>query len=291
VSERDALARDGVLVADPDSGQIRCADPAFLYGEGSFETLRTYEGRAFAVGDHHARLSGGGEARSGTSPDASVPARAAVQRAIEVVLAERRRRVGDGCESLVRLIWAKTSDGRSLLCHATDLPPPPTALRARGARLRSRGPLLGAGAVGLGIAPKSLAYALRRAALQWALDEGADEIACFSESGYLQSGATCNLALVLGGRLIAPPADATHVRDGVTLARLLSCANSLGFSAERRPVHRDEFRAAEAALLCSSLREIVPVVALDDQAIGAGVWSVEPWVAALRGSRSPTGTE
>jgi 4-amino-4-deoxychorismate lyase len=285
MSAGDALVRDGALV-DPDSVNICFLDPAFLYGEGCFETLRTYDGVAFAVAEHHAQLLAGA---TDFAPERPRPPLDTVQTAIDRVLIERRRRFGRPVESVVRLVLAPTESGAGLsfFCHATDLPDPRlvTALRGRGARLLSRGALLGPGAVGLGVSTKSLSYALRRAALRWAVERGADEVACFSDDGYLQSGATCNLALLVGDRLVSPAPEPTHVRAGVTLARLCSVAHSLGFSAERRPVHRDEFASADAALSASSLREVVPVVALDGQWIGAGhAWDVSPWLGALRAS-------
>lgn len=293
MKSRDVLVRGGTLVEGGDDVVLGFLDGAFLYGEGCFETLRTYDGRAFAVAEHHARLADA--ARAFDLPRGLVvPDLVDVQSAIDSAL-DARAALG-ASESLVRLALVSTdtrrptdrAEGSVLFCHATDLPPEPVELRARGARLVSRGALLGPGAEGLGVSPKCMSYALRRAALRWAMRTGADEVALFSDDGYLQSGATCNLALLFDRRLVTPPADGVHVRAGVTVARLFRVAERLGFTTERRAVAREEWASASGAMLTSSLREVVPVASLDgvpiggDAASGGVGWDVQPWVRALR---------
>jgi branched-chain amino acid aminotransferase len=44
-------------VSSPEEARISVYDRGFLYGDSIFETVRTYHGKAFALGDHLTRLA------------------------------------------------------------------------------------------------------------------------------------------------------------------------------------------------------------------------------------------
>ena len=50
------VAIDGVVSA-PEDAKVSVYDRGFLYGDGVFEALRTYDGRPFALTEHVARLA------------------------------------------------------------------------------------------------------------------------------------------------------------------------------------------------------------------------------------------
>src|SRR5690349_1572586 len=52
-----AVSIDGVIVP-PEEARVSVYDRGFLYGDGVFETLRTYRGAPFALESHLDRLDG-----------------------------------------------------------------------------------------------------------------------------------------------------------------------------------------------------------------------------------------
>jgi branched-subunit amino acid aminotransferase/4-amino-4-deoxychorismate lyase len=73
---------------------------------------------------------------------------------------------------------------------------------------------------------------------------------------------------VLEGKLVTPSLDG--ILEGVTRRVVLDLARGLGLSAtEARVLPEDLFRAEEL-FLTSTIRELVPVVRVDGQAIGNG---------------------
>lgn len=71
-------------------------------------------------------------------------------------------------------------------------------------------------------------------------------------AGSVLEAAWANVWLLQGRRLSTPPADG-RLLAGVTRARLLALAPSLGLQASERPISLEEARAAPALVLTSSL--------------------------------------
>jgi para-aminobenzoate synthetase / 4-amino-4-deoxychorismate lyase len=85
-----------------------------------------------------------------------------------------------------------------------------------------------------------------------ALNGGVGAPLLVDEDGSVLEAAWANFWLLDGRRLSTPPADG-RLLAGVTRARLLELAPSLGLEADERRISLDEARAAPAALLTSSL--------------------------------------
>jgi para-aminobenzoate synthetase/4-amino-4-deoxychorismate lyase len=81
------------------------------------------------------------------------------------------------------------------------------------------------------------------------------------EDGWVLEAAWANVWLLEGRRLSTPPADG-RLLAGVTRARLLELAPSLGLEAAERPISLAQVRSAPGLLLTSSL-SLVAVAALD----------------------------
>jgi para-aminobenzoate synthetase/4-amino-4-deoxychorismate lyase len=83
------------------------------------------------------------------------------------------------------------------------------------------------------------------------------------EDGSVLEAAWANVWLLEGRRLSTPPADG-RLLAGVTRARLLELAPSLGLEAAERPISLAQVRGARSLLLTSSL-SLVAVAGLDVQ--------------------------
>src|SRR5688572_9959942 len=78
-----AVSIDGSLVA-PEEARVSVYDRGFLYGDGVFETLRTYRGVPFALDEHLARLESSARLVGITLP---VPRGALARETLEAVAA------------------------------------------------------------------------------------------------------------------------------------------------------------------------------------------------------------
>ena len=250
------------LVNGAPGGGLSPWDRGFLYGDGAFETLRTYGGRLFALEPHLALLEE-------TARSLHIEARDACAR-LRVEAHEALRLAGPG-EWLLRLLLTRGEGAGAGLAAATGptrvilvepLRPLPEEVYRQGVEAESRfhpGGTLG---------PKTLAYLPQLLALDGARSRGAGEVLLVDEAGGLGQGSTCNLLLVRGSSLIAPaPAGG---RAGVTRASVLAQAGGLGLRAESRPIRRDELGEGSELLLCSTIREVLPVVAVDGVRVGEG---------------------
>jgi len=252
--------------------QISPWDRGFLYGDGCFETLRTYAGRLFALELHLERLQQGAIAL-GIDAASSI---SALRREAVALVAE----AGPGEWQLRLLLTRGEGAGAALVASGEPtrvvllepLVVPPESAYAQGVRaetLQAPGGTLG---------PKTLAYLPHLLALQRARAAGLAEVIFRDERGGLGQGSTCNVLCCRGTTLIAPlPAGG---RAGVTRHLLLAGAEGLGLRVEEGEIWPEEAAAGDELLLCSTLREVLPVVVLDGQPVGRGVPG--PLAAELR---------
>lgn len=103
---------------------------------------------------------------------------------------------------------------------------------------------------------------------------GFDEAILLNESGHVAEGATCNLFMVRGGKLITPPAT-ENVLEGITRDTVMELAErELGITVLERPIDRSELYICDELFLTGTAVGIAPVVRVDhrpvqDAAVGA----------------------
>jgi len=95
--------------------------------------------------------------------------------------------------------------------------------------------------------------------------------------GRILEGTSSNFLALQGGRLRMA---GTEVLQGVTQRFVGKLARELGLECVDDPVHCSELAEIDEAFLTSSTRGLVPVVAVEEQRIGAGVPG--PWSKRLR---------
>lgn len=106
-------------------------------------------------------------------------------------------------------------------------------------------------------------------ALKEAKARGAQEALILDSAGCVVEGTTSNVFLVRGGAVYTPPEQA-NILPGITRAHLLELAAELG-----HPVHflaptPANLASANEVFISSSLREVLPVVRVDDRAVAGG---------------------
>ena len=246
-----AVAIAGRGLVDPAEPVFRADDDALLRGGAAFETIRVYGGRPFLLDDHLTRFRFSAEALALPAPD--------------------------GVEELVALVGGAAPADHVLRLYRTSQAVVATAAALPGGldELRARGLTVETFDVGQPTAllagAKTTSYDVSFAARREAERAGADD-ALLVGAGRVLEGATANVWWRRGDELYTP-AVRPGVLPGVTRAFVLSIE-----TAREGEFDVADLLSADEAFLTSSIREVMPVVAVDDFAVGDG----RPGPAAAR---------
>ena len=245
-----ATAVAGRGLVPPESPVFRADDEALLRGRAVFETARVYRGSVFKLAEHVERLRASAARVRLSDPDV-----AECQRLAALVVA-----AAGGGDLALRLYWT----GTTLAATASEIPPDLEDRRARGLRLAvvgwSAGTLAGA---------KSTSYAENMAAQDEAAERGADDALLVDHDGTVLEAPTANVWWREGERLLTPTL-ALPVLAGVTRAVLLGLAGEAGYVAEEGAFPLERLLGANEVFLSSSIREVMPVCAVDETAFELG---------------------
>jgi branched-chain amino acid aminotransferase len=251
-----AVAVAGRGLVDPGAPVFGAGDDALLRGRAVFETLRVYGGRPFLLNSHLERLGASSARMRLPAPDVAAChelATIVVNAAVETELA-------------LRFFWT----GTTLVSTCGPIDPDYEQQRARGLRLAvvrsSRGALARA---------KSTSYAENMSAQDDAIDLGADDALLIGDDGCVLEAPTSNIWWRTGDRLFTPSLE-VPILAGVTRSLLLELA--------RDPVDEGSYPlehllAADEAFLTSSVREVMPVRAIDEKEFSLGPAAVALQVA------------
>lgn len=266
-----AVAVGGRGVVGPSEPVLRADDEALLRGRGAFETIRVYAGSSFRLPEHLERLASSAE-RIGLPSVNVMQLRELASQAIEAAGVP---------DAVLRLVWTPGNGegGPTALALVSSLPAHHDALRERGQRLIS---LRGVRADEPWLLPgvKSTSYAVNMAAEAEAKRRGADDAVFVDADGTVLEGPTTNIWWRRGRTLYTPSLE-LGILAGVTRAAVIELAGGTGYVVAEGVYPLGELAGAEEAFTSSSIREVMPVVELDDAPIGRGPASDE-LQAALR---------
>jgi branched-subunit amino acid aminotransferase/4-amino-4-deoxychorismate lyase len=254
-----ALAVSGRGVVDPDTPAVFADDEGFLRGRAAFETTRVYDGAPFRLDEHLDRFANSA-ARLNLPP---------VDRALFHDLTSQALAAAGEPECFVRLYMTpgREDSGEPVsLVLVESLPPELEETRARGIRLISvplgQGPTLLEGV-------KSTSYALNMVAVDEAKKQGSDDAVFLGPEGAVLEGPTTNVWWRRGNVLCTPTLE-LGILQGVTRGALIGLAADLGYEVEVGVYPLAELQGADEAFTSSSVREVMPVVAVDGAPIGDG---------------------
>ncbi len=255
-----SVAVSGRGLVPPDAGVVSVDDEGFSLGRAAFETLRVYSGRPFRPAQHLDRLDASVE-KLGFEPSD----RAEVEELVALVLEEAILP-----EAVLRLYRTPGAPGEGPLTVAlvSALPDWLEDVRARGQRLvslvvpRRSAPWLLPGTT-------SVSYATHAAASAEAHRRGADDAVFVDPDGTVLEGTVTNVWWRQGSTLFTP-ALALGILAGETRAALLELAPGVGYAVETGAYPLERLRSAEEVFTSSSVREVMPVVALDDAPVARG---------------------
>ena len=252
-----SVAVSGRGLVPPDAAVVSVDDEGFSLGRAAFETLRVYSGRPFRLAQHLDRLEGSVENLGFAPPD-----RAEIEGLVALVLEDAG--LPDAVLRLYRTPGAP-GEGPLTVALVSALPEWLDDVRARGQRLvsleapRRSAPWLLPGT-------KSVSYATHASASAEAHRRDADDAVFVDVDGTVLEGTVTNVWW-REGRTLFTPALELGILAGETRAALLELAPGLGYEVETGTYPLGRLRAANEVFTSSSVREVMPVVALD----GAGI--------------------
>jgi branched-subunit amino acid aminotransferase/4-amino-4-deoxychorismate lyase len=124
---------------------------------------------------------------------------------------------------------------------------------------------------------KTTNYLTGQAGLAAAAKVGAHEAFYVNAAGYVTEGVTSNVLVVQGKRVMTPVVDCL---PGITKAGIRPVAEALGLTWWECNLTRDDLYTADEVWITSAVRELLPVVKVDQHAIGTG--AVGPWAKSVR---------
>ncbi len=114
---------------------------------------------------------------------------------------------------------------------------------------------------------------------QQGVEQGNQETLLFNDRNELTEASSCNAFIVKNGSVITPPLDHQKL-PGITRQILIDILRNDGnISVEERTVTMDEVAEADEVWITSSSREIAPVIAIDSVPVGDGQVG-DVWLAA-----------
>ena len=262
-------------VFDQEHAVVSVFDHGFLYGEGVYETLRTYNGQPFLFDRHMRRLRKSAEMLTLTVPITNTEIDARFRETV------RAAGLGDSPsrEAYIRILVTRGVGELSYDPAACPTPSivvivkphvaPPAEVFERGVKVAlveivrnhpgSVSPLI-----------KSNNLLNNALAMQEAFRRGGFEGVMRNYRGELAECTQSNLFIVKGGAALTPPIDA-GLLPGITREFLFEIGAEAAIPVREAVLKDADLFGADEAFLTSSTREVVPIVQVDDRRIGAGI--------------------
>lgn len=299
-----AVSIDGRLVA-PEDATVSIFDRGFLYGDGLFEVLRTWDGVAVDLDAHLDRMCASAAAlslpvdRARIADDVrrTIVAAGEGEHRLRIVVTRgagpigaRLATLGAGHMIVIAEPLTTAPDGVSLAIVDYPLP--------------RRG----------GAAHKTLAYLDHVIARELAATAGADEAVRLGPDGDVVECATANLFIVVpapdaaaaipprnvpdaitGDRLqgvgrptVVTPPVAAGILPGITRGHVLEACAAEGIAVREQRISVEDLRGADEIFVTSSVRGVVAVTKLDGESrrAGAVTQTIAATVHAMRSTRA-----
>jgi len=261
---------NGRISSDRDA-VISVFDHGFLYGEGVYETMRTYHGRPFLYDRHMRRLRNSARMILLDVPFTDADLASQIRDTMAVANL-------NGAEAYIRVLLTRGIGELTYDPQATPSPSlviivkpqvdPPADAYENGVRTvivdvvrnhpQTVNPMI-----------KSNNLMNSALAAQEAIRKGGFEGIMRNYRGELTECTTANLFVVSNGAALTPPLEA-GLLPGITREFLFEIGRDVGVDVREQVLRDDDLYAADEAFLTSTTREAVPIVKVDDRTIGSG---------------------
>ena len=266
---RGAVYVNGTITP-ADQAVVPVYDHGFVYGEGVYEVLRTYERVPFLYDRHVARLR---QSAQRIALDVPFDDATLLQWLGRTVAA-----AGELTEAYIRILLTRGVGELTYELSATPAPttviivkpfePYPARVVEHGIRIslvdmlrnhpRSVNPLI-----------KANNLLNNVLAMQAAHRAGAEEALMCNYRGELTECSQANFFMVRGGAALTPRSEA-GILEGVTRAFIFELGRELGIDVREETLLPKDLESADEMFITSTTRELSPVVNVDGRIVGSG---------------------
>ncbi|MGI6096906.1 MAG: branched-chain-amino-acid transaminase [Dethiobacteria bacterium] len=259
---------NGAFVPQSEA-KVSVFDHGFLYGDGVFEGIRSYNGRIFKLKEHVQRLY--------ESAHSILLAVDYTQQEMENLIIEtvRRNKLKD---AYIRVVISRGEGDLGLdprkckksqvIIIADTITLYPEELYKEGLKVitvSTRRNIPDA----LDPKIKSLNYLNNILVKLQANHAGMMEAVMLNSNGYVTEGSGDNIFIYKRGRLITPPAY-LGILEGITRQAVIDLARENDLQVVEEPFTRHDLYVAEECFLTGTAAELIPVVEVDKRKIGDG---------------------
>jgi D-alanine transaminase len=252
-----------------EEAKISPMDRGFLFGDGIYEVVPSYNGRLVGFGPHIARMKKGLEA---------IELKLDFTESDWRKIAERLIQDNNGGNLGIYLHVSRGADTKrfhaypeniapSVFAFAFEIPAEPVADKnsTKGYRVNSSEDLRWKRC---NIKSTSLLGNVMH--FQQGHEAGVHETILFNQRGELTEASACNVFVVKNDVVITPPLD-NQILPGITRLMVLDILRKDGvIEVEERIISKQEVLKADEIWLTSSSKEIAPVIELDGKPVGKG---------------------
>jgi branched-chain amino acid aminotransferase len=245
-------------------------DHGFLYGEGVYETLRTYNRLPFLFDRHVRRLRASANHLQLAVPFTDDELMAWIEQTVAAA--------GEMREAYIRILLTRgvgeltydlsATPAPSLIIIVKPADEPSARVTDEGIRI-SLVPILRNHPGSVNPIIKSNNLLNNALAMQEAHRRGAEEGLMCNYRGELSECSQANFFMVRGGVALTPR-SAAGLLEGVTRTFLFEVGRDVGVEVRDETLYPKDLETADEAFITSTTRELTPVVRVDEQIIGSG---------------------
>lgn len=255
-------------VVDERRASLPVFDRGFLYGDGLFETMRSYNGKVFKLDEHLKRLYDAAKIIKLKTPLSKTGLKNAIYRLLRINRlrdAYIRLAVSRG-EGRVGLD-ATTARTANIVIITKPFTPYSAELYKKGlsvfissVRRNENSPLSRI---------KSINYLNNITARMEAQEKGYNDAILLNNKGNVACGAVSNIFMVRKNTLLTPSVT-SGILSGVTRIEVIRIARKLSFKIQEKEISRNEIFKMSEAFFTNTLMEIMPVTKVNGKRIGNG---------------------
>ena len=242
-------------LTDAKDAKVSVFDRGFLYGDGLFETMRSYDGKIFKIDEHLSRLFDSSEALKINIPYSKKRLREASYNSIKRnSLKDAYIRITVTRDENV-IILTKEFSGY-LRRNCID------GISAQVSKivLNEHSPLAG---------KKTLNFLNYLLAKEDARANGYGEAILLNTKDNVAEGSTSNIFLIKNRKLLTPPLN-DGILPGITRRTVIDLAKKLRIAVAEKHVSSEELISADEVFLTNSLVELLPIIKVNRTTIGNG---------------------
>lgn len=249
---------------------ISVFDRGLLYGDGLFETMRAYNGKVFALGEHLKRMAHGAKVLK-------IPFMNNTNKWHQIINKLLKLNNLQNHDSYIRTTLTRGIDFGGLLPKDNIKPTIIVAAKPISAIVKKR-QRTGIRAITINFSKvssqalsiKSLNFIDNVIGIMMAKDMGAGEAIFTSPSKEILEGTISNIFIVKGNH-IKTPLIKSGILPGITRQFVINLAKKMGLKISEVSIKRKDILNSDEAFITNSIMEITPLILIDKKIIGKGM--------------------